>query len=523
MHIFKSKYYITVLNFLWRQEKMKKSKSKKNILKEAGVLFVATILVLTTVAAVPMAVLRQAHDVGVSEIISPTSGPSQTFIPEVTVKNFGAYTEDGVPVNMAIYEFITDPNNGTLVYEDTIYITNIAPGESLNVVFPDWYASEIGKYQVTACTQLDGDENSSNDCLTKIFYITIEFQGFKVAPLGQANLEIANGNLNVFNMGSSGNDGVWINLEDKDNYFHGEMVKLSDSLPLGAEINRIFTGTIGGGQDQFICSNSMTKVSTDRWELNVSYADTIPVSSLTIQGFLGYNLSFYLTEQYPKPSGQGGGGGGSDPHETWMAMPKFPGFPDQYHICPWMGLDYECVSPSFYWLNDSKFLMDRFIIDSETPSIDSQPTIDITSNSVIVRDIPNITITGLITIENTPPSTPTIIGTPIGTVGKEYKYKLTATDQDNDTIYYFVDWGDNSNMSFYGPYSSSEQATVSHTWTKKGTYTIRTKTMDQNYIDSTWATFKVIMPKTYTYNPFIPRLFERFPNAFMILRHLMGQ
>jgi hypothetical protein len=42
------------------------------------------------------------HDVGVTEIISPISGPSQTFTPEVTIKNFGQYDETNVPVNFKI-------------------------------------------------------------------------------------------------------------------------------------------------------------------------------------------------------------------------------------------------------------------------------------------------------------------------------------------------------------------------------------------------------------------------------------
>jgi hypothetical protein len=42
------------------------------------------------------------HDVGVTEIISPTGGPSQAFIPKISVKNFGQYDETNIPVNMVI-------------------------------------------------------------------------------------------------------------------------------------------------------------------------------------------------------------------------------------------------------------------------------------------------------------------------------------------------------------------------------------------------------------------------------------
>jgi hypothetical protein len=42
------------------------------------------------------------HDVGVTAIISPTSGLSQTVTPEITVKNFGQFDENIIPVNMVI-------------------------------------------------------------------------------------------------------------------------------------------------------------------------------------------------------------------------------------------------------------------------------------------------------------------------------------------------------------------------------------------------------------------------------------
>lgn len=150
---------------------MKKSISKITILKEGSVFLVAAILVLTSVVIVPITIAQVLeHDVGVTVIISPTSGPSQTYPVKVIVENFGNNSETSVPVNVAIEEFITDPNNGTLIYEDTSFI-DINAGESMNVSFPDCYLTEIGKYEVTACTQLE-DENPNNDCLTVVIYIS---------------------------------------------------------------------------------------------------------------------------------------------------------------------------------------------------------------------------------------------------------------------------------------------------------------------------------------------------------------
>lgn len=44
------------------------------------------------------------------------------------------------------------------------------------------------------------------------------FQGFEVTPLGNALLQIDNGVLRVSNIGSSGLDGVMVNVNGSNNY-----------------------------------------------------------------------------------------------------------------------------------------------------------------------------------------------------------------------------------------------------------------------------------------------------------------
>jgi parallel beta-helix repeat protein len=125
---------------------------------------------------------------------------------------------------------------------------------------------------------------------------------------------------------------------------------------------------------------------------------------------------------------------------------------------------------------------------------------------------------------NQPPNPPTITGPAKGKVGVATDYNFTAIDPDGDEVYYFIDWGDNTNSSWIGPYSSGDQITKSHTWTKKGTYDIKAKAKDIYGNESDWATLSVKMP--YSYNiPFLSfweKLFERFPHAFPILRQLLG-
>ncbi len=125
---------------------------------------------------------------------------------------------------------------------------------------------------------------------------------------------------------------------------------------------------------------------------------------------------------------------------------------------------------------------------------------------------------------NNPPTTPTITGKINGTIRTSYDYHIQTTDPDQDTVEYMIDWDDNTSLGWIGPYSSNQTAIISHSWDSKGTYIIRVKARDANFAESGWATLTVTMPCSYK-NP-IPQIFEwlfqRFPNAFPILRQLLG-
>jgi len=80
-------------------------KKRNNILKEAGVLIIATLLVLTTIVIVPMTTAQMPHDVGVDSIDSPTGdGPAQEFPVKVTIKNYGQNQESCFKTHIKIAE-----------------------------------------------------------------------------------------------------------------------------------------------------------------------------------------------------------------------------------------------------------------------------------------------------------------------------------------------------------------------------------------------------------------------------------
>ncbi len=128
---------------------------------------------------------------------------------------------------------------------------------------------------------------------------------------------------------------------------------------------------------------------------------------------------------------------------------------------------------------------------------------------------------------NQPPMKPTINGSTFGVIGRSYDYTVMATDPNEDTISYYIDWGDSTNSGWMGPFQSGEHVNVSHTWTTRGTYTIKAKAKDVNNAESDWGFLKIKMPKNHIYTPsafmlFFERLFERFPHAFPFLQHLFN-
>lgn len=125
-------------------------------------------------------------------------------------------------------------------------------------------------------------------------------------------------------------------------------------------------------------------------------------------------------------------------------------------------------------------------------------------------------------MDNTPPNKPIITGPTEGKTGESTDYTFSGTDPDGFDIYYCIDWGDESGAACLGPFASGEEITESHTWAEDGDYTIRCTVKDLVDSESEEATLGISMPKSkdVNFNNFFDRLFERFPNAFPILRYL---
>jgi hypothetical protein len=131
----------------------------------------------------------------------------------------------------------------------------------------------------------------------------------------------------------------------------------------------------------------------------------------------------------------------------------------------------------------------------------------------------------LVTItDNTPPNTPSITGPTSIKPFVSYTYTFNGTDDQDQSLFYEIDWGDGNGAAGIGPYQSGEAFTQTHTWKSRGTFIIRTRTTDTAGARSDWATIEIAAPFEYRFSlhALIEQLFEMFPRMFPILRHLMG-
>ena len=129
-------------------------------------------------------------------------------------------------------------------------------------------------------------------------------------------------------------------------------------------------------------------------------------------------------------------------------------------------------------------------------------------------------------LNNEPPNAPTIDGPKNGKVGVEYKWTFVSTDPEEDNITYYIDWADEcGGAEWHGPYPSGEEVTIAHTYTYKNAFIINTLAIDENGAESNWTYFEVTMPKNKAFNfnfNLLSWLFERFPNAFPILKKVFS-
>jgi hypothetical protein len=215
----------------------------------------------TAYGAEPVTVVYpERHNVGAVEILAPLGSIylGTTVTPRAVVHNYGTRDET-FPVTFTI--------GG--VYEQSLDLTLI-PGETDTIDFPDWVANPFG-LQATVCyTDLEGDENRTDDTATST--VTVELArdvGTRtiLAPEGVADLAegITETSVTpkawVFNDGQQAETGIPVvfRIEDNDGIVYEESYTITTALAPGDSIEVTFPESVlGFGRYALTCWTTLT-------------------------------------------------------------------------------------------------------------------------------------------------------------------------------------------------------------------------------------------------------------------------
>ncbi|UCF50441.1 MAG: hypothetical protein JSU91_02875 [Thermoplasmatales archaeon] len=123
---------------------------------------------------------------------------------------------------------------------------------------------------------------------------------------------------------------------------------------------------------------------------------------------------------------------------------------------------------------------------------------------------------------NIPPNAPDIDGPTIGKEDEIYDFTFVSEDFENNSLYYYITWGDETFDDWFGPFESGELVTISHNWSERGNYLIKAKAKTTNGLIGPWGELEIKIPKNRlpAFNSLF-RFFERFP-MFEVFLRLIG-
>ena len=99
--------------------------------------------------------------------------------------------------------------------------------------------------------------------------------------------------------------------------------------------------------------------------------------------------------------------------------------------------------------------------------------------------------------DNFPPNPPVVTGPASVKPFHAYTYTVSAVDVQGQKVKFDVDWGDGHATSGIGPYNSGQLVNLTHSWHKKGTYTIKVRAVDTLGAKSNWTTVPISVPLDY--------------------------
>jgi len=367
--------------------------------------------------------------------------------------------------------------------------------------------------------------------ITKPQYVLLygDQESIEHTSIGNGALDISFRDLEVYNTKHTGSFGVTQDLGDGVSQYECHMYpgRYGYWNPnVGAEVEVEFTGMVED-EEQLLGKLKREKIEDDKWECLVNVPD---VTNYQIKGYFEDELIF---ESNISGDGWVSVGSSIGDGEGYIWLPG----PDTH---PWdweldltiLGSTIPIFDFTFDYFptpNPLEFETDYGIYEVNRVSVipqdypyDCASLIEITISG---SNIPYFTIQSVSIGENNAPNTPSITGPTSGKAKEEYSYTISTIDLDENDVYYYIDWGDETNSGWLGPYSSGESTTASHIWDEQGTYIVKAKAKDTNGAMSNWATLEVSMPKNKAINTpflqFLENLLQSHLHLFPILQQLL--
>jgi hypothetical protein len=130
-------------------------------------------------------------------------------------------------------------------------------------------------------------------------------------------------------------------------------------------------------------------------------------------------------------------------------------------------------------------------------------------------------------VENQYPVKVVINGQKWGFGGVDYEFTFISTDADGHDIYYRINWDDENDTGYIGPYCTGETLTLSHSWKQKGEYFIKAWAKDTLDGESQQSSYKIVIltnknkEKSIIFNVILEHLIKNFPLLNHMLQNLI--
>ena len=529
---------------------------KKIVLKEAGVLLIVAVMVLSTMVVTGNVAVTMMDDTllfeGLEAGVMPPAG--WTEVPDVPgntwrisdtahTGNYAAeYGYDTAGGSSLISPIIDCSDHEGLMLE----FWHLQLGEDLHVFISGnggntWFDLDIPGGDLIEYThrELDISDYAGNNQVVLKFYaggaggfsrvflddilVTGGEGGFQgtAEPLGDAVVTEENDGYIISNIGDSGDDGILLTPTFPQYGFTYDMY-YSDNIPVGTIMTTecVFSTVTG----------EWSTTMTQEWEFpnegpygqsfsNIDEAgiiatwgdDVVFEGPIGPDGFCGKFTLPELPELYAGLTPNGG------PYGQSFSNIDEAGIID-------IGQEWNEETIEWEWEGEV-YLIDCFHVKAERPDLEEFINCSITAAFPIDLSTTKMNTGEFATKHiraSDPPTLDDFNGETNGKAGKEYTYNLKATDSNENMVYYLIYWGDDTDSGWIGPCISGETTTAKHTWSEQGTYTVRAKAKDIYGFETDWEELIVTMPRNRAVtSPFLQFL-ENHPHTFPILEYLLG-